>query len=303
MRHTLSEFRWLLGCILKHPSNRGHRFSAFCRFAWWQIRKRLFKRPVIIRVGETRRFKVVCDSPFSSTVIYNALPDWDEMNFLLRFLRPSDGFIDIGANVGFYTVLASTIVNQGPLLAFEANPRNAEVLRDQVELNSLENAEVFCTALGNSAGEISFIDSGRETGSIAEGGASAGKLITVPCARLDDCLDKRALPDCVVAKMDVEGCEALVLEGARKVMENGRITIWLFELNNVALHEHGNSAESLLQMFSQYGYSIAYWDEDQQRIGRRGDKSDTGRANYLACRDIGSIERRVLAAPPQKAAS
>ena len=103
--------------------------------------------------------------------------------------------------------------------------------------------------------------------------------------------------------MDVEGCEALVLEGAKNLLENGRITIWLFELNDVALHEHGTSAESLLLMFSQNGYGIAYWDEQHQRIGRRGDESDISRANYLACRDIGSIERRVLASASQGTAA
>ena len=296
MAHSLSELRWLLGCVLSHPYNRGRRFSAFFRFVSWQIRKRLFKRPAIIRVGATRQFKVVCDSPFSSTALYNVLPDWDEMNFLIRFLRPSDGFIDIGANVGFYTILASTVVTEGPILAFEANPRNVEVLRQQVELNHLPNAEIFCTALGNSTGELSFHDSGRETGSVQEGSGAGAKLITVPCSRLDDCLDSRTLPPCVVAKMDVEGFETTVLEGARDAMKKGGVSVWLFELNDVALREHGSSGEKLIEAFTAHGYSICYWDQDSRRIGRRGDERDHDRENYLACRDVEIIERRIISA-------
>ena len=113
-------------------------------------------------------------------VIYNVLPDWDEMNFLLRFLRPSDGFIDIGANVGFYTVLASTVITEGPLLAFEANPRNVEVLRQQIELNRLANAEIFCSALGDSTGELKFSDSGRETGAVQNPDDPGAHSFTVP---------------------------------------------------------------------------------------------------------------------------
>ena len=166
---------------------------------------------------------MLCDSPFSSMVVYTGLPERDEMRFLLRVLRDSDGFIDIGANVGFYTVLASTIVTSGPILAFEANPRNLDVLRDQVQLNRLANAEVLGTALGSSNGELSFFDSGRETGSIATEGDVGGTLVKVPCSRLDDCLAARSLPWFVVAKMDVEGCEGLVLEGAAEVMRRGAL--------------------------------------------------------------------------------
>ena len=292
MKGPFSELRWLLGCVLNHPGNRHHRVRAFFRFAWWQLRKRLIKRPAIVRVGKTRRFKAVCDSPFSSMVVYNGLSEWDEMNFLLRILRPSDGFMDIGANVGFYTVLASTIVT-GPLLAFEANPRNLEVLRDQVKLNQLANAEVFGTALGNSTGELSFFDSGRETGSIASGEDARGKLITVPCSRLDDCLAGRGLPEFVVAKMDVEGCENLILEGASATLESGRVAVWLFEVNDGALRKHGGSAEKLFATFSGHGCSIHYWDEEARRLGKKGDEHDSQRENYLACRDIAMVGRRI----------
>ena len=296
MAHTFSELRWLLGSVVRHPGNRHHRVRAVFRFIWWQLRKRLMKRPAVVRVGAKGRFKAVGDSPFSSMVVYTGLPEWDEMNFLLRVLRPSDGFIDIGANVGFYTVLASTIVT-GPLLAFEANPRNLEVLREQVKLNQLANAEVFGTALGNSTGELSFFDSGRETGSIASEKDTGAKLITVPCSRLDDCLGGRSLPDYVVAKMDVEGCEALILEGATSALKSGRIAVWLFERNEAALQKHGSSGEQLLATFSRHGYSIHYWDEDRRRLGKKGDECDLERENYLACRDIAEVERRIAIQP------
>jgi hypothetical protein len=67
------------------------------------------------------------DSKFSSLVFYTKLPDWDEMNFLLRVLRPGDGFVDIGANVGFYTLLASARCSSDCIWAAEALPRNIEV--------------------------------------------------------------------------------------------------------------------------------------------------------------------------------
>src|SRR5438552_12097044 len=118
----------------------------------WQMRKRISNKPQIIRVGMNRKFLAVTDSAFSSLVIYKRLPDWNESHFLLRFLRSSDNFLDIGANVDFYSVLASTIIKGGEIIAIEANPRNADIIRQQIELNHLKSARVLEVALSNFVG-------------------------------------------------------------------------------------------------------------------------------------------------------
>ncbi len=253
------------------------------RLLKWQLSKNISKKPVIVPVGNNRRFKVVCDSKFSSLVIYNRLPDWNEMNFLLRFLRPEDVFVDIGANVGFYTVLASTIIFEQPIIAVEANPRNVIILREQVALNHLSNVRVFETALGSTEGVLMFEDSSRETGSLASADACSGAQIRVACSLLDHILASVPIASpVIVAKMDVEGCEGMILEGAKRTLETGAVKIWLFELGDEVLRRHGSSAEQLLGVFEHYGYSVLYWDEDGQRLGHKGDEHDFGHANYIA---------------------
>ena len=290
----LQELRTLLHHILIHPNNRDQKIAAAFRLLKWQIWKNLLKRPVTVRVGTDRLFKVVCDSKFSSLVIYNRLPDWDEMNFLLRFLRPEDAFIDIGANVGFYTVLASTIIREQSILAIEANPRNAKIVREQVALNRLTNVRVLETALGDKQGKLLFEDSSRETGSLASAGDASPSHIRVPCSLLDDVLaSEKITAAVVVAKMDVEGCEGMILEGARQTLEEGRVNVWLFELAETGLRRHGSSEEQLLGIFERHGYSILYWDEAHQRLGNRGDEHDNGHANYLACNNRTKINARL----------
>ena len=293
MPSVIKELVWLLGHVLRHPDNRQHQLRAALRFFRWQLHKRLWKTPITVRVGTNRSFKVVCDSSFSSLVVYNRLPDWDEMNFLLRLLRSSDGFIDIGANVGFYTVLASTVVTDGPILSVEANPKNVVILRDQVQLNGLRNATVMDFALGNVAGEVAFSDFSRETGSLASGGATEGCLIKVPCKTLDAVLGSLILPDWTIAKMDVEGCEEMILQGGTETLAKKRISAWLFELADTGLKRHHSSAEQLVKIFNDHGYSIHYWDEESRRFGKRGDEADTERANYIACVDAERIVGRL----------
>ena len=293
MPSIIKELVWLLGHVLRHPDNRRHRWRATLRFFHWQLHKRLRKTPITVRVGTNRSFKVVCDSSFSSLVVYNRLPDWDEMNFLLRLLRPADGFIDIGANVGFYTVLASTVVTVGPILTIEANPKNVLILREQIQLNDLQNTTVMDFALGNVAGEVAFSDSSRETGSLASGDEADGCVIKVPCKTLDAVLGSLALPDCTIAKMDVEGCEEMILQGGTKTLVQKRIGVWLFELADTGLKRHHSSAEQLVKIFNDHGYSVHYWDEESRRLGKRGDETDTDRANYIACLDAERIVQRL----------
>ena len=293
MPSIIKELVWLLGHVLRHPDNRKHRLRATLRFFRWQLHKRLRKTPITVRVGANRSFKVVCDSSFSSLVVYNRLPDWDEMNFLLRLLRPSDGFIDIGANVGFYTVLASTVVTDGPVLSVEANPKNVLILREQVQLNGLQNVTVMDFALGNVAGEIAFSDSSRETGSLATGNEADGRVIKVPCKTLDAVLGSLSLPDWTIAKMDVEGCEEMILQGGTETLAQKRIGVWLFELADTGLKRHHSSAEQLVKAFNDHGYSIHYWDEESRRFGKHGDEADTDRANYIACVDAERTVQRL----------
>lgn len=76
-------------------------------------------------------------------------------------------------------------------------------------------------------------------------------------------------------------------------MESGRISVWLFELNETALRKHGSSGEKLLETFSQHGYSILYWDEEQRRLGTKGDEGDSDRENYVSCRDVEALQTRL----------
>jgi len=286
----------LLHAVTSHPNNRGAKAkaAAVARLMGWQLRKKVLRKPMIIGVGGNRRFKVICDSKFSSMVVYNRLPEWDEMNFLLHYLRAEDGFLDIGANVGFYTVLASSVMGDERIVAIEANARNAAVIHEQVALNGLTNVEVIEVALGNKKGEILFEDVGREMGAVAAEGQETGKLMRVPCMPLDELLETlRIAARVLVAKMDVEGSEGLILEGARKTLERGAVDVWLFELSDEALRKHGSSAAGVVEGFERNGYSILYWDEGERRLGRKGDEYDCGRANYLACRDPAMVAQRL----------
>src|SRR4029078_426269 len=131
--------------------------------------------------------------------VYVGLHEFTDMMFLLHFLRLDDLFLDIGANVGTYTLLASGVC-RAKAIAFEPDPRAAEALRRNIELNRLnERVGVHQVAVGPSEGYVNFTV-GRDTeNTIAKPGENCQVVRQI---RLDDVVCGL---NPTFAKIDVEG--------------------------------------------------------------------------------------------------
>jgi FkbM family methyltransferase len=140
-----------------------------------------------------------------------------------RLLRPGDIFFDIGANVGFFTLLASRCVGpSGRVVAFEPLPRNLECLQRHLDLNAMTNVETMPVAAADRSGEASFSSaSGPSMGALAAAGTP------VRIVSLDDLIRERASPPPRLLKIDVEGAESLVLLGASNLLGRHRPSIVL----------------------------------------------------------------------------
>jgi FkbM family methyltransferase len=222
------------------------------RFLIWQILKRLWRRPFSIQAFETARLRCYPDSALAGAVIYFGYPDWNEMLFLRQILRPGDGFLDIGANIGVYSVFASTFVMPGgTILAVEPEPRNAERLVENFRLNGLPDDSVVESAVGERSGMCNF-ESGRDaTGGVAD--SASGVTISVEMRKLDnivDCPNKF-----VVGKMDVEGYELFALKGAQRLLEARRPCCWLIETNS-ADEKYGIDRAGLQNFLFSFGFQL-----------------------------------------------
>jgi FkbM family methyltransferase len=128
-------------------------------------------------------------------------------------------FFDVGANAGFYTVLAARLVGtSGRVVAFEPLAENLRLLRRHIELNALANVDVLATAITDTSGRARFVRStSRFTSHLEETGE-----FEVPTASLDSLLESGSVPCPSVIKMDIEGGERRALAGARRTLLNGR---------------------------------------------------------------------------------
>jgi FkbM family methyltransferase len=150
--------------------------------------------------------------------------EFDKQREIAATVRPGMTCYDIGANVGFYTLLFSELAGaRGAVVAFEPTPRNCRFLRRHVSINGCGNVAVQELALGNFDGVTRF-DEGVDT---SQGHLSATGSLAVRCARIDTLIAAGAIAPPDVMKIDVEGAEAAVLAGGAEVLARCKPTIFL----------------------------------------------------------------------------
>jgi FkbM family methyltransferase len=131
---------------------------------------------------------------------------------------------DIGAHVGFYTLLASTLVGpRGKVVAFEPLPANLQLLQHHLRLNHIDNVTVVDAAVSDRSG-VALFDEGSNS---SMGRLSPTGAIQVRTAALDDLVGNGRLPVPHYIKMDVERTEMLALSGAKSILERFHPTLFL----------------------------------------------------------------------------
>jgi len=163
-------------------------------------------------------------------------------------LREGDVFYDVGANAGFYSLLASRLVGpSGRVVAFEPLPSNLTLFREHLRLNGVENVEVIEAAVAARAGRASFDPSAsRFTARLQERGALEVKTVC-----LDNLVASQRIPPPSVLKMDIEGGEYEALRGAIELLRRTK--------PYVVLALHGQEMQSSCRrLFDTCGYRIEH---------------------------------------------
>ena len=265
--------------IISHPLNRQHKIAALFRYLKWQIFSRLVKGPVKVRFVNDAVLLVKHGMTGATGNIYCGLHEFEEMAFLLHYLRRDDLFFDIGANVGSYTVLASAVIG-AKTQAFEPVPETYSALSDNIRVNNIENlVEARLVAIGDTDGDIQMTNNLDTTNHIISSlDPCAGKMITVPEKKISNYIGNK-IPDLI--KIDVEGYETKVINGAEELFAGDRPGAVIMELNGSG-KRYGFDENKLHQKMMKFGYRTYIYDpfkRELEKIDTRNTKS--GNALYL----------------------
>jgi FkbM family methyltransferase len=196
------------------------------------------------------------DHAFDSSVFaFHGWPvRWNDMHAWRRHLQPGDLFVDVGANVGAYTLWAAE--EGAEVIALEPNSPACERLREHVELNKYVNwVTVICAAAGAAPGTARMTDSLD----------SANHLIfderegDVRIETIDEIVGTRRIAG---MKVDVEGAERLVLQGAQRALKERRVSLLQLEWNALSWNLLGEDRTPAADLLRECGYGFFYPDEN-----------------------------------------
>lgn len=186
--------------------------------------------------------------------------DDPDVEVLRSLLRPGDTFVDVGANIGLYTLTAAQMVGeQGTVHSFEASPEIAARLRDHAALNGVPNLVIHEIAIGEHDGSVLFYGSANGNigmGSLSSQGAKS-PAVRVPCRSLDSLCADGTLTRCDLLKLDIEGAETMALRGARRLLGGpGAPRAILVEMVEHLLADLGSSTAELSYELVAHGYRL-----------------------------------------------
>ena len=279
--------------IWTHPFNRGRRAEAFLRFARWQVGSRLVPGPVIVEwVGGASLIVSPGDAGMTGN-LYCGLHEFEDMGFVLHALTRDDLFVDVGANSGSYTVLACGAAGARSIAVEPVPSTRARLLRN-VALNGLgDRVKVIACGVGDREETLRFSTDEDCTNHVVSSGEGRGNVVSVPVRRLDELLAGES-PSFL--KIDVEGFEWNVLEGARDTLRRETLFGVLIELIGSGAR-YGHRDEDVHALLRKEGFETYQYDPFTRRLRPlEGRPSPTVNTLYLRG-SLPVIEKRLLAAP------
>jgi FkbM family methyltransferase len=194
-----------------------------------------------------------------------------ELEFILRILGPGMTFVDIGANVGLFSVPAAKKVQRGRVFAFEPYGWTYQRLNQNAQLNNLSNLHAARSALGDYTGDavLQVNAAGKDglntLGKPVHDDSEVVATEVVPITTLDDFLRENAIIHIDAMKVDVEGAELLVFRGARNLLAKPDAPLILYE-SGILTKGHGYHPVETMWLLEQYGYSFFTIDSAGGRI-------------------------------------
>lgn len=256
--YTRSSWRRGLSLYLDHPFIHAGRWFRYMSRRLWPGRTLHFTD------GEGNAYVSMKNNFTSFAVAVLGERDPDVMLFLRRWIRPGAVVLDVGANIGTYTVpLARLVGPSGRVVAFEPNRPTCACLRQNVRQNHLRNVHIVRAAVGECPGQAELVVNRANFGEVhlAPTSGGNGDRTTVVVTTLDSEVERLKLPRVDYIKIDVEGFELAALRGAVRILASNPRLVVQTEIVPAHAARYGFDAKDMAAFFADFGYTPHACDE------------------------------------------
>ena len=279
----------LLRLIKAHPLAKNEKLSALIRYFTFHLR---YKNGEEIAIPFSGGHLIISKGEGSQAHFFTHLEDYEEMAFLLHFLRVNDQFIDVGANIGAYSILAASQIGC-KTIAFEPSEKNYSILQENIHLNNLQEfIEIHNFALGEknetktigTKGALTYITNNQNL-----------DLQKIEIQRLDDFAEYAQ-----IIKIDVEGFEEFVLKGAEQVLNHPDTHAVILEL---AGYNRYNSSDAIIHklMINNHFFPVQYFPEIREIKKLESFRIDQFNTIYI--KNMKLVKERIIESPKYKIGS
>lgn len=277
--------------VAAHPNSHGHRIRAAANLWIWQVWRRTVKSPVLVSLECGAKLRCPAWSKMAGTWVSIGYHE-EELVFLRETIAPEDLFVDVGANIGVYSMVAAA--RGARVVAFEPFPQAREAFLENVTLNGCaDRVTVHPCALSDERSTMTLTTDLESSNHLVVG---AGSGLTVDVRLLDEVLSNDALSGRRVAivKVDAEGFDANVLRGARRI---------LTEQKPCVIVEVWAGGREVREILEPLGYAIYHFDATRRELEFvPSDFSSEGYFVAIHAESIDRIRERLRSSPTRRAA-
>jgi FkbM family methyltransferase len=267
-------------------------------YRWRKFSKN--KQFFFVDLGENIKLKLYTDSMFSRAVWLGGFEE-AELTFMRRFIKQNDKVIDVGANIGVHTLIASRLSNgKGSVFALEPVTYIYDRLKENIELNSVSNVQLVKKAFSDKPGaaEITIsldgFDAWNSMGGESNNTGHHFKKETIDTTTLDDFIRDQGISIDTInfIKIDTEGWEYNVLKGST-VLRSEKAPVLMLEYSDEISTNFGFSIIMIYDKLVEYGYKVYDYDcrANALKLLKRGEGSHL--YNVIATKRKEDISRRI----------
>ncbi len=273
--------------VLNHPLNKNRKLKSIWGLIKWFINIHLNPFPIIAPFAQKSKFILQAGLTGATGNLFCGLHEFEEMAFLLHFMRSSDILVDIGANVGSYTLLGGSEVG-AETISIEPIPETFKILELNILINKIQgNIRALNIGLGAIKGTINFTKSEGPTNHAAL--ENEKDTIQVPIDTFDNIIKIKST---TLVKIDVEGYETEVINGMATSLLNENLKVIIIELNGLG-KRYGyddNKIHAKLLSFGFVPYKYSPLDRKLSQL------TIYGSMNTIYIKDIEFVKSRILRA-------